>query len=158
MKKKACIFCTERSAVVDYKDANLLRRFMSERAKIRARRVTGNCAQHQRAIATAIKTARELALIPYQQRQVADRGRGRGRRDEGDGERPGGRSDRSDSRTLAAPEEYDAPDSTLASLSGDDATDVMDTAVAEETFADAEGTAGVEAANDEAAEAAEELE
>ncbi|HXF56789.1 MAG TPA: 30S ribosomal protein S18 [Actinomycetota bacterium] len=64
-KKKVCIFCAERIPYVDYKDVNLLRRFLSERGKIRARRVTGNCAQHQREVATAIKNAREMALIPY---------------------------------------------------------------------------------------------
>jgi ribosomal protein S18 len=63
---------------VDYKDVNLLRRFMSDRGKIRARRVTGNCAQHQREVATAIKTARELALLPYTHRTVSERGPGRG--------------------------------------------------------------------------------
>ncbi|MST32421.1 30S ribosomal protein S18, partial [Acidimicrobiaceae bacterium USS-CC1] len=47
-KKKVCIFCKEHAVWVDYKDVNLLRRFMSDRGKIRARRVTGNCAQHQR--------------------------------------------------------------------------------------------------------------
>jgi small subunit ribosomal protein S18 len=84
-KKKACIFCKEHVEWVDYKDVNLLRRFMSDRGKIRARRVTGNCAQHQRDVQVAIKTARELALLPYTQRTVNERGPGRpsrgGRRD-----------------------------------------------------------------------------
>ncbi len=66
---------------VDYKDTALLRRFVSDRGKIRARRVSGNCAQHQREVAVAIKTARELALLPYTQRATAERGLGRGRRD-----------------------------------------------------------------------------
>src|SRR5438046_8324620 len=84
-KKKVCIFCTGKVEWVDYKDVNLLRRFMSDRGKIRARRVSGNCSQHQRDVAVAIKTARELALLPYSQRTVAERaGRGRGR-DEGRG-------------------------------------------------------------------------
>jgi small subunit ribosomal protein S18 len=78
-KKKVCIFCKDHADWVDYKDVNLLRRFMSDRGKIRARRVTGNCAQHQRDVATAIKTARELALLPYTQRTVSERGPGRGR-------------------------------------------------------------------------------
>jgi small subunit ribosomal protein S18 len=78
-KKKVCIFCKDHIDWVDYKDVNLLRRFMSDRGKIRARRVTGNCAQHQRDVATAIKTARELALLPYTQRTVSERGPGRGR-------------------------------------------------------------------------------
>ena len=64
-KKKVCVFCTEHIAWVDYKDVNLLRRFMSERGKIRARRVTGNCSQHQRDIAVAVKNSREMALLPY---------------------------------------------------------------------------------------------
>ena len=77
-KKKVCIFCVEHIPWVDYKDVNLLRRFMSERGKIRARRVTGNCTQHQREVAVAIKTARELALLPYTQRTVSERTGGRG--------------------------------------------------------------------------------
>lgn len=71
-KRKVCLFCKENIPWVDYKDVNLLRKFMSERAKIRARRVTGNCAQHQRDVATAIKTARELALLPYTQRTMTE--------------------------------------------------------------------------------------
>src|SRR4051794_5634540 len=78
-KKKVCIFCSEHIKWVDYKDVNVLRRFMSDRGKIRARRVSGNCAQHQRDVAVAIKTARELALLPYSQRAVAGGGGGRGR-------------------------------------------------------------------------------
>ena len=85
-KKKICIFCKDHTDWVDYKDVNLLRRFMSDRGKIRARRVTGNCAQHQREVAVAIKTARELALLPYTQRTVSERGPGRG----GGGRGPGG--------------------------------------------------------------------
>jgi small subunit ribosomal protein S18 len=103
-KKKVCIFCKEHIEFVDYKDVNLLRRFMSERGKIRARRVSGNCAQHQRDVAVAIKTARELALLPYTQRTVAERGRGgrgpgggRGpRRDEQPADRPGADEARSE--------------------------------------------------------------
>src|ERR1044072_1535917 len=76
-KKKVCVFCQNKVTYVDYKDVNLLRRYMSDRAKIRARRVSGNCAQHQRDVATAIKTARELALLPYTQRTVTERGPGR---------------------------------------------------------------------------------
>src|SRR3954465_2524918 len=84
-KKKVCIFCSEHIKWVDYKDVNVLRRFMSDRGKIRARRVSGNCAQHQRDVAVAIKTARELALLPYTQRTVTERGPGRPpRSDRGD--------------------------------------------------------------------------
>ena len=77
-KKKVCVFCSEHIAYVDYKDVNLLRRFMSDRGKIRARRVSGNCTQHQAHVAVAIKTARELALLPYTQRTVSERTGGRG--------------------------------------------------------------------------------
>jgi small subunit ribosomal protein S18 len=77
-KKKVCIFCKDHATWVDYKDVNLLRRFMSDRGKIRARRVTGNCSQHQRDVQVAIKTAREVALLPYTQRTVNERGPGRG--------------------------------------------------------------------------------
>jgi|HubBroStandDraft_1064217.scaffolds.fasta_scaffold185502_3 small subunit ribosomal protein S18 len=79
-KKKVCIFCKDHVTWVDYKDISLLRRFMSDRGKIRSRRVTGNCAQHQRDVAVAIKTAREVALLPYTQRTVSERGPGRGPR------------------------------------------------------------------------------
>lgn len=83
-KKKVSILTAESITYVDYKDVNLLRRFMSERAKIRARRVTGNSTQQQREIARAIRVAREMALLPYSVRQVTQRskgggGRGRGR-------------------------------------------------------------------------------
>ena len=64
-KKKIMPVKTTRVANVDYKDTNLLKKFISERGKIRARRVTGNCTQHQRDVATAIKNAREMALLPY---------------------------------------------------------------------------------------------
>ena len=64
-KKKVCQFCKDKVSSVDYKDTNLLRKFISDRGKIRARRVTGNCVQHQRDVATAVKNAREMALLPY---------------------------------------------------------------------------------------------
>ena len=73
MKKKVDIIARDSIEWVDYKDINLLRKFMSDRGKIRARRVTGLSTQHQRAVATAIKTARELALLPYSQRTVTER-------------------------------------------------------------------------------------
>ena len=76
-KPKICIFCRDRYQWVDYKDVNVLRRFISDRAKIKARRTTGTCVQHQRDVAVAIKTARELALIPYTQRTVSDKAGGR---------------------------------------------------------------------------------
>src|SRR5438067_10614606 len=80
-KKKVSILNTEQVEWIDYKDVNLLRRFMSERAKIRARRVTGNSAQQQRAVARAIRVAREMALLPYSVRQVTQRKGGRRDRD-----------------------------------------------------------------------------
>jgi small subunit ribosomal protein S18 len=64
-KPKVCQFCATRAVWVDYKDVTTLRRLMSDRGKIKARRVTGTCRQHQRDVAVAIKTARELALLPY---------------------------------------------------------------------------------------------
>ncbi|HVM36080.1 MAG TPA: 30S ribosomal protein S18 [Actinomycetota bacterium] len=64
-KKKYCLFCADKSLVIDYKDINMLRKFVSDRSKIRARRVTGNCTRHQRRVATAVKNAREMALLPY---------------------------------------------------------------------------------------------
>jgi len=67
-KKKVCVFCKDRVEYVDYKDVMMLRKFVSERGKIRARRVSGNCAQHQRVVATAVKNAREMALLPYSTR------------------------------------------------------------------------------------------
>lgn len=83
-KKKISILDSESVGWIDYKDVNLLRRFMSERAKIRARRVTGNDAQQQRAVAKAIRVAREMALLPYSVRQVTHRSKGkRGDRDGG---------------------------------------------------------------------------
>jgi small subunit ribosomal protein S18 len=65
LKKRVCYFCAEGIEHIDYKDVALLRKFMSDRAKIRSSRVTGNCVQHQRRVALAIKNARELALLPY---------------------------------------------------------------------------------------------
>jgi ribosomal protein S18 len=67
-KRKVCIFCVERIPHVDYKDTGLLRKFVSERGKIRARRVSGNCVQHQHDVASAVKNAREMALLPYSSR------------------------------------------------------------------------------------------
>src|SRR3954470_23438272 len=82
-KPKVCVFCVTHVEWVDYKDVNTLRRLMSDRGKIKARRVTGTCRQHQRDVAIAIKTARELALLPYALTpSAADKpGRGGGSRD-----------------------------------------------------------------------------
>ena len=65
IRKKFCAFCAEKSTGIDYKDVAKLRRFVSERGKILPRRVTGNCAKHQRQLTTAIKRARHIALLPY---------------------------------------------------------------------------------------------
>ena len=73
-KKKISVLNTDAIEYVDYKDVNLLRRFMSERAKIRARRVTGNDSQQQKEVARAIKNAREMALLPYANKVVTSRG------------------------------------------------------------------------------------
>jgi small subunit ribosomal protein S18 len=83
-KKKTSVLNAERIDYVDYKDVNLLRRFMSDRAKIRARRVTGNDSQQQKEIAIAIKNAREMALLPYANRVTTQRGGGRDRGERGD--------------------------------------------------------------------------
>ena len=64
-KKKVCQFCKDKATYIDYKDTALLRKFISDRGKIRARRVTGVSVQEQRAIARAVKNAREMALLPY---------------------------------------------------------------------------------------------
>ena len=88
-RPKVCMLCKDRVTHVDYKDSSLLRRFMSERGKIKSRSSTGTCTQHQAAVALAIKNAREMALLPYVVRTLAgDKG---GRRRGGPG---GGRPDR----------------------------------------------------------------
>ena len=71
--KKVSVLASESVDYIDYKDVNLLRRFMSDRAKIRARRVTGNDSQQQREVARAIKNAREMALLPYASRVTTQR-------------------------------------------------------------------------------------
>lgn len=63
-RKKVCVFCGKDN-VIDYKDTNKLKRYISERGKILPRRITGNCAKHQRALTVAIKRARHIALMPY---------------------------------------------------------------------------------------------
>src|ERR1051325_9641132 len=113
-KKKVCVFCSEHIDWVDYKDVNLLRRVMSARGKIRARRVSGNCAQHQRDVAVAIKTARELALLPYTQRTVTERGGGRG-----PGRGGGGRGERREEQVAEDVEVTDA-DIDVDELDADD--------------------------------------
>jgi small subunit ribosomal protein S18 len=102
-KKKTSVLLQERVEYIDYKDVNLLRRFMSDRAKIRARRVTGNDQQQQREVARAIKNAREMALLPYTSRVTTQRTS----RDRGD---RGGRADGPPPRpTSPPPTAADAP-------------------------------------------------
>ena len=82
-RRKSCPYCKDKIEQVDYKDLATLRRFVSERGKIRSRRITGACRRHQSQIATAVKRARELALLPYvaeARDERGDRG-GRGDRD-----------------------------------------------------------------------------
>ena len=64
-RRKSCYFCKEKIEEVDYKNYNQLRRYLSEKGKIRSRRTTGACRRHQRQVAVAIKRAREMALLPY---------------------------------------------------------------------------------------------
>ena len=101
-KKKVSVLTTEKIDYVDYKDVNLLKRFVSDRAKVRARRVTGNDTQQQAEIARAIKNAREMALLPYATRITTQRG---GRGDRGD---RGPRPDRRDFQARAEAQEADA--------------------------------------------------
>lgn len=121
-KPKVCVFCRDHVVWVDYKDVNVLRRFISDRAKIKARRTTGTCLQHQRDVAVAIKTARELALIPYTQRTVSDKAGGREGRGGGRGGPRGPRPD--------APRDADA------GVESPDADIATDDVVADDVVAD----------------------
>jgi len=117
MKKKVSILDSEKVEYVDWKDVDLLRRFMSDRAKIRARRVSGNDTQQQREVAKAIKIAREMALLPYSSRVTTQRGgkgdrRGRGDRDRGD-RPPRDRPPRDDAPRGDAPPAEPAPDAAV---------------------------------------------
>jgi small subunit ribosomal protein S18 len=64
-RRKSCLLCKDKATEVDYKNVALLRRYISERGKIRPRRMSGACRRHQRLVAVAIKRAREMALLPY---------------------------------------------------------------------------------------------
>ncbi|AKU91929.1 30S ribosomal protein S18 [Vulgatibacter incomptus] len=64
-RRKVCRFCADKTATIDYKDAATLKLFLTERGKIIPRRISGNCAQHQRQVAAAIKRGRQVALLPY---------------------------------------------------------------------------------------------
>jgi small subunit ribosomal protein S18 len=129
VKKKPCAFCQHGVGTVDYKDLAQLRKYISDRGKIRGRRVSGNCQQHQRDVTDAIKTARELALLPYTQRTVTER-RGRGR----DGGRDGGRGPRAEREAPATEVVAEA-----AEAGGADTPEVTgDASVAAEVLAPAE--------------------
>ena len=78
-RKKYCQFCKDDTKFIDYKEVNLLRKFMTDRGKIKPRRVTGTCTQHQHELAVAIKRAREMALVPYAVSVVSGRVGGKGR-------------------------------------------------------------------------------
>ena len=108
-KKKVSPIVKDKIEYVDYKDVNLLRAFISDRAKIRGQRVSGNNRQQQRDVAKAIKLARELALIPYHQRVVSQR----------KGDRRRGRPDRDDSRSENMSDE-DMDDVVMAETPADD--------------------------------------
>jgi small subunit ribosomal protein S18 len=141
IKKKTSILITESIDYIDYKDVNLLRRFMSERAKVRARRVTGNTQQQQVAVARAIRVAREMALLPYSVRQVTQRSKGR--RDRGERGDRGDRGDREgELRDIPGPiidsDETNVPDDVATDMFGvDESTD--DTGLNETAASDAAG-------------------
>ncbi len=117
-KKKTSVLTIDKVEYIDYKDVDLLTKFMSDRAKIRNRRVAGNDLQQQREVANAIKIAREMALLPYAVR-VANTRVGGGRR--GDRDRDGGRDNaeqaESGEETLEAPE---------TAVDGDDAGEAVE--------------------------------
>jgi small subunit ribosomal protein S18 len=143
IKKKTSILITESIDWIDYKDVNLLRRFMSERAKVRARRVTGNTQQQQVAVARAIRVAREMALLPYSVRQVTQRSKGR--RDRGERGDRGDRGDREgELRDIPGPiidDERSVGDEVAVDTNGFDDDVTTDEVFAEEA---ADGEAGDE--------------
>ena len=73
-KRKVCAFCAGRVEAIDYKDANLLRRYISDRGRIEPRRRTGVCARHQRTLSVALKRARQIALLPYTSEHIRQSG------------------------------------------------------------------------------------
>jgi small subunit ribosomal protein S18 len=91
IRRRNCFFCKEHIAEIDYKNVNQLRRYISEKGKIRSRRITGACRRHQVQVATAVKRAREMALLPYVAEGSEERG---GRRDRGDRGERGERGER----------------------------------------------------------------
>lgn len=79
-RRKFCAFCKDKVEYIDYKDSQMLRKYMTDRGKIKPRRVTGTCAQHQHQVSMAVKRAREMALVPYTVPVISGRVEGRGRR------------------------------------------------------------------------------
>jgi small subunit ribosomal protein S18 len=151
IKKKPCALCKDRVEWVDYKDVGMLRKYMSDRGKIRARRVSGNCTQHQRDVAIAIKTARELVLLPYTQRTTTERPGGRGGRGGREGGYSGGqggaggRRPRDEERTLSD-DATSTPIDEVASTAPV-TTDVVETSAAEESTATATDVVSSEGAS-----------
>jgi small subunit ribosomal protein S18 len=86
-RRKSCPYCKDHIDQVDWKDIGALRRFVSEKGKIRSRRITGACRRHQVQIALAVKRAREMALLYYVNETASERREGRGGRDRGDRDR-----------------------------------------------------------------------
>ncbi len=86
-RRKPCLHCKDKIEQVDYRDIVTLRKFVSERGKIRSRRITGACRRHQSQVARAVKRARELALLPYVNESATDPRERGGRGDRGDRER-----------------------------------------------------------------------
>ena len=139
-KKKTSVLVTDKVEFIDYKDVDLLQRFMSDRAKIRNRRVAGNTLQQQREVANAVKIAREMALLPYAKRVASTRTGGR--RGEGRGEGRGERGDRpfrDESKNDES--KNDAAEATVAddaAVEADaEATEVVAEVVADETTVEA---------------------
>ncbi len=153
-KKKPCALCRDRIDWVDYKDVNMLRKYMSDRGKIRARRVSGNCAQHQREIALAIKTARELVLLPYTQRTTTERSGGRRG---GRGDRFGGRGGRGDSEQAPRPSRDADGAEAAAPESREDEAEAVEAAASNGAGggSDSNGAGGAAASNGADAEQAE---
>src|SRR5205085_9000854 len=89
IRRRNCFFCKEKIAEIDYKNVNQLRRYISEKGKIRSRRITGACRRHQVQVATAVKRAREMALLPYVA-EGSESGERGGRRERGDRDRDRG--------------------------------------------------------------------
>ena len=141
IKKKTSILTTEKVVWVDYKDANLLRRFMSDRAKIRAP-VTGNDQQQQAAVAKAIKLSREMALLPYSVRSVQQRTKGRGRDRRGDSERDSELAPDAEV-TLPRPEELEAAAAALDGAEAGNGVEAGEGADGNEPAGDSEGEAEV---------------